>query len=290
MNIWNIFIRGLSDSLKHYRLIIYMWVGNLIFALSAVLPLYFFIQSNFEHSLSADSMLEKFSGYWLGDIVYMLRDHHPLVWWPVILAGLLYLLLQMYFTGALLGSLHSWLEEDSLSSFFSNGSSFFGKFFKLFLLTLPLYIVALIVSPVLIGKIFSGYVENAVNEWPASYVFLIKTFVIIIIFTWVNMLADYSKIVLVQDGNKGVFKAFLEAARFLARRFFRAWGLYWLLVVLFLLFSIVYMETENLIRANSLLLIGVIFFLQQIYILFRFWIKVQFYNAQMEFYLSNTTL
>jgi len=287
MNIWNIFTRGLSDSLKHYRLIIYLWTGNLLFALSAVLPLYAFVQSNFGHSLVTDNMLEKFSLYWLSDIVLMLKDYQPLVWWPMIIAGLLFLLLQIYFNGAVLGSLNSWLEEDSLSGFFGSGGRFFGKFFRLFLLTLPLYLIALLVLPALIDIIFSAYVDNAVNEWPGYYVFFLKIFFMVIVFTWVNMLADYAKIVLVQDEKIGVFKALSEAARFLIKRFFVAWGLYWLLVVFFLLISVIYMETENLIRADSVLLILGVFILQQLYILSRFWVKVQFYSDQMEFYLAN---
>ncbi len=290
MNIWNIFTRGLGDSLKHYRLIIYMWAGNLLFAASATLPLYFFVSKNFKHSLTADSMLEKFSLYWLSDIAYMLRDYQPLVWWPMITAALLYFLMQIYFTGGLLGSLNSWLEEDSLSGFVANGGRFFTKFFKLFLLTLPLYIVALLVFPALTAKAFSAYVDNALNEWPVQYVFLIKTFIMIVLFTCVNMLADYSKIIIVQEENKGAFKALISAARFVFGRYFKAWGLYWLLVLFFLLISVIYMETENLIPGNSIILIVIVFFLQQIYMLIRFWIKVQFYNDQMEFYLSNSTL
>jgi len=251
------------------------------------MPLYGFVRKHFAHSLTADRMLDKFDLYWLSDLVYLLKDVQPLVWWPIITALLLYLLLQIFFNGAVLGSLNTWMAEDSFGGFLEHGSRFFGRFFQLFWLTLPAYLVAVLVLPAVVGLFFSGWVENAVNEWPQHIVFLIKTAVMIIAFSWANLLADYAKIALVQNEGYGVLKALLSAARFIVRRFFRSWGLYWLLAVFFLLVSALYMETENMLAARNALLIFTVFLLQQLYMLARYGIKVQFFQAQMEFYLSN---
>ncbi len=287
MTVWNIFRRSFGESLRRYPLVLIMWMGNLIFALSAMMPLYAFVKNQFGHSLTVDSMLEKFNMYWVSDLAFMLRDVQPLLWWPMISALLLFLVLQIFFNAAVLGSLNAWLEKDSLSSFFENGGRLFGRFFKLFLIFLPLYLIALLVLPALVDSVSSGYVERAVNEWPGQIVFLIKTGVMILAFTIVNMVADYAKIAAAQNDRIGALRALLTGGRFLFRTFFRAWALYWLLVIFFLIVSVAYMETENLITANSAALIVVVFLLQQIYMLCRYWIKVQFYQAQMEFFQAN---
>jgi hypothetical protein len=99
-----------------------------------------------------------------------------------------------------------------------------------------------------------------------------------------NMILDYAKIRLVISDSKKVIYSFLFALKLTGRNFFQTWSLYLINLTGFFVFTIVYLETEHIMPEKSGFMVFIVFVLQQIYIMGRVFIRMNFFGSQSEFY------
>jgi hypothetical protein len=152
-----------------------------------------------------------------------------------------------------------------------------------------MYILILVLLNGIIGKLLKLFTKNAATEWPLIIVSNVKMIIFILLFSMVNMLFDYAKIRLVIEDSRKVLKETWKTLKFVVCNFFRAWGLYWIIGLLNIVLTIIYMEIAHLIPKNHLILVLIVFIWQQAYIFSRVWIKVNFFASQMQFYQSRSS-
>jgi hypothetical protein len=128
------------------------------------------------------------------------------------------------------------------------------------------------------------FTKNAVTEWPSVITGNLKVVIFILLFSIENMVLDYTKIKLVLSDSSKVFKGFLQAVKFVFHRFFRAWTLYLMVGLIFVIVSFIYLEISNALPGKNMAFILLTFILHQAYILLRLWVKLDFYAAQMWYY------
>jgi len=286
----NILKEGLSRPLRQYKLIIYLWVMNLLFSLIIVFPYFLFMKSWFGGSMSGELMLQKFSPLWLTDLVHLLKPFTLFISALIFILIILYLILQIFIKGGIIGVLNDFQEDISLQNFFGYCGKYFGRFLRLFLISIPVYLIAIGIPAAIISKVGLVFTKEALNAWPSFILYDVKLLAYIIIFTIINMVFDYAKIRVVATGNKSTLKETWSALKFVFRNFFKAWGIYWLLVLFFATGVFAYMEIEQALPANHLIFILIVFVLQQVFFLFRLWIKTVFYASQIEFYKWHVTI
>ena len=284
MRIFKSFINGISTANTNFKIIIYLWIINFLFSLMLVAPIYFMIDKNISKSLMGEKLAHGFDLFWLGDVLYKFRDFSPALIGGIIFPALLYLLLYIFLNGGIIGRLTITFENVNLKNFFSDCGYFFWRFFKLFLISIIAYVVFLGLFYRIISMILEIFTKKATTEWPLIIVSNLKIVVLLLLFTIVTMFFDYAKIRVVISNSKKVIKETLFTLKFLGKRFFKAWGLYLLIGLFFLIITFIYMEIAYIIPKNTLLLILLTFIWQQIYIFARLWIKLIFFASEIEFY------
>ncbi len=284
MRIFKLFINGISTANTNFKIIIYLWIINFLFSLMLVAPVYFMINKNISKSLMGEKLAQGFDLFWLGDVLYKFRDFSPALIGGIIFPALLYLLLYIFLNGGIIGRLTVTFENVNLKNFFSDCGFFFWRFFKLFLISIVVYVVFLGLFYRIISMILEIFTKKATTEWPLIIVSNLKIVVLLLLFTIVTMFFDYAKIRVVISNSKKVIKETLFTLKFLGKRFFKAWGLYLLIGLFFLIITFIYMEIAYIIPKNTSLLILLSFIWQQIYIFARLWIKLIFFGSEIEFY------
>lgn len=286
MGIWKSFTRGFIDTAKNYKVISYLWIINLLFSLLAVAPIYAFITKGLSESLMGDRLQMQLDFLWLGDVIYQLFESGSvlLLWVLVPAAG--FWLLYVFLNGGILGTLKDSMEKVTLQHFFGHCGYYFWRFGKLFAISLLFYLVFVGAVYGIICELSDLLLKNATTQWPLIIAGFVKMAIFILLFSFVNMLFDYAKIRLVMTDNPKVFRELLETIRFVSRNLWRAWGLYFLIGILFVLVSVLYMEVAQVIPDHSLPLMLLLFLWQQVFIISRVWIKLHFFAAQMTFYHS----
>ena len=154
----------------------------------------------------------------------------------------------------------------------------------MFLLSIPVYAVVLGLINGITGAILNIFTQNAATAWPAFIAKHVKLVVFLLSFSLVNMLFDYAKIGIVVRKETGVLKEWWNSVTFVWSHFWRTWGLYLIVGVLFLIVSLFYLEIERLIPGQSLFLILLLFIWQQVYMAAKLWFKLNLFASQIEMY------
>jgi hypothetical protein len=286
--IFNAFAKGFSLADRKRRIIIYLWIINLLFAAVAAAPIYSLIKKDLAPSLMGDRMLEKFDFFWLGDFVYKYSDIFPVILTLVLVPLIVYMLLNIFLSGGIIGRLNDEEERVRLKDFFADCGRYFWRFFRLFLLSIPVYLIFVMLLNSIAGAVMEIFTKNAVTEWPSVITANLKIVIFVLLFSIVNMVLDYTKIKLVLEDSTKVFKGFWHSVKFVFRRFFKAWALYLMVGLIFVIVSFIYLEVSTALPGHTMTFIVLTFILHQAYIMLRLWVKLDFYAAQMSYYRAQS--
>lgn len=275
MGIFGIFGHGVRETIRLGRAVIVLWVANVFFALLAVLPLAFLINKELGHSLWGNSV-RGFDFLWLGEAAYKYRHLPPvLAGWLLGVAGLFFIL-SVFLSGGVVGRLVE-RERVTPSGFFGDCGHFFWRFVRLFLLSLPFYVAVLGFFPRLLSAALKPVYDNAATEWTSLIVSNLQFLVVVLVFSIIQMLFDYTKVRLAVDNSYQVLRSFGRTMDFVLRNFGRTWGTYLLVSVFFGLGFVVFLKVLNLIPGRGLVPAALGFLWSQGFILFRLWTRVQYF-------------
>ena len=284
MGIMKIYGKGLAASVKSLRMIIYLWLVNLAFALVLVAPLYLLVQKDFGHSL-AGGRLRVGDPAWLGEMALKYQDIPAALLGGILLPVLLFLVLYIFLNGGILGRLAALPEHKiTLAGFFADCGKYFWRFFRVFLAALVGYLLLFGFVFRLVSAVFKPWIESASNELPSIIASNLRTLVSVLIFTIVQMYFDYVKVSLVAEDSRKVLKALFSGLGFIFKRFFKAWFLYLLVGVLYLVLTVLYVSVNGLFPRYGAPWFAAAVFWAQIYILLRIGIKVLFFATELTFY------
>ena len=239
------------------------------------------------HSFSAEHTLQKLDIFWLGDFIYRYMNVAPAVLGSAVLAAVLYLLLSVFLNGGIIGCLNRQEVKTTLAEFFHDGGLYFWRFFRLFLFSIPVYLIFIGIFYPLLKAFLEIFRRRAPTEWPAMIVSNLRFLVLVLLLTVVAMFFDYVKIGLVTGARKKVLKETWLTLKFIGWRFFKAWGLYLLAGLVFVTLTFFYLEIARLLPKNRPLLVLLVFLWQQFYVLCRQWSKVLFFATEIEFTREN---
>jgi hypothetical protein len=282
MSNFKILIKAMVLAFQKRRLAVRLWAINLIFTFFAVGPIFFLMMQHMSHSFSGERALQKLDIFWLGDFVYRYMNIAPALTGLIVLAAILYLLLSVFLNGGVIGALNR-ETRTTLADFFHDCGLYFWRFFRLFLLSLPVYLIVMALFFPLLRALLEIFNRRAATEWPALIVSNLRFLALVLLLTIVAMFFDYVKIGLAAGGRKKVLPETWLTLKFMKRRFFRAWGLYLLAGLVFVALTVFYLEIARILPKNRPLLVLLVFLWQQFYILCRQWSKVLFFATEIAF-------
>lgn len=283
MGNFKIVIRALALSLKKRRLAVRLWIINFIFSLFTVAPFFFLMGKHMAHSFSGEHTLRKLDLFWLGDFITGYGNIAPAVIGMALLAIILYLLLAIFLNGGIIGGLNRPETRTTLADFFHDCGLYFWRFFRLFLLSIPVYLVAMAFFLPLLRTLMNIFSRRAATEWPALIASNLRFLALILLLGLVSMFFDYVKIGLTARNSKKVLRETWITLKFIGRHFCKAWGLYLLAGLAFILLTLLYLEVARVLPQGTLLRGALVFAWQQLYVLGRQFSKMLFYATEIEF-------
>lgn len=282
MSNFKIIGNGVSTVRRNSGMILWLWLIDLLFGIIVASPIYFLFNKDFGHSPAGEG-LGRLNFIWLGDIFYKYQDLLPALAGWVLVPALLFILVSVFLNGGIIGRLAAG-EKTTLQGFFADCGKHFGRFFRVFLLSLPVYVLVFGGLIKLVSAPFNVWAKNAAGEMPVIIASNLKFLMTILLLSIVQMYFDYVKIhLVVRDGRK-VLAAAAAALSFIGRKFFKAWGLYLLVGLLFIATTAVFIAVTNVLPGTGGAALALGFIWAQAYILARIWIKVLFFAAELDLY------
>lgn len=281
---------GIKEATLQPKMIFVLWLRNFIFGL-AMLYLFFKLFSDaiaetvFAESLSFDI-----------NILFDLLFHHRQSYSMIISAGViliaLYFLVSVILYGGILTilTLPPGAKEERrrfAQTFFQGAGKFFGRFFRLSIYALILWVAFILINLLLnpLGKLLTG---RGSNEWIGFYFFWIRVAIGLFLVFLIRMILDYSRIEIVILDSRAVFLSLLKTIKLVFKKFGKTLALYYLLVLTGIALIIVFWLVRSYLPSYSspwtAMLIA--FLVAQLFIAFQGWLKIAFQSAQLVFYIG----
>jgi hypothetical protein len=277
---------GIATTFRKSRLLVILWVVNIVYAAVVVSPLAFLAQKELGHSFLG-SNVRPFDLQWLGEAVLKYQETLPAIGGGLLLAAFLFLALYVFLNGGIIGRLVDREGRAALGVFFADCGRYFWRFVRLFLLSLVFFVLTFGVVLRLLSALISSLIENARTEWTSVILSNLHFLVALLLLSVVHMVFDYARIAVVADEEAKVLKSLSHALKFLKKRFFRSWAMYLLIVAAFLAGTAVFYAVHGLLAGPTVPFVLLGFLWMQVYVIFRIWTKTLFFAAQAEFYRAH---
>lgn len=286
MSIIKAILKGLGTTLRKPRLVIILYVFNLGFAAAVLLPFFAIVQSELGYSFLG-SNVRPVDVLWLGEAALKYGDAVPAIIGQALAAAIIYFALSLFLNGGIVGRLLDREGRTTLEPFFADCGRYFWRYVRIFLVSLVFYVLTFGVVLRLLSALIRPATESAVTEWLPLILSNLHFLAALLLLSVVHMIVDYARIAVVADAEAKVLRALRHALKFLGKRFFRAWAIYLLLVLLTVAGTVVFYVVLGRFAAPAVagVVAGLVW--MQAYVLFRIWMRTVFVAAQAEYYRAH---
>ena len=175
-----------------------------------------------------------------------------------------------------------------MMEFLTGCVTYFKRFIKLLLLSV-LFIVAVLITYILIKALFGIFTKNTVTEFWPFVLFFIRIFLVIGMIAIINMLFDYAKIVVVYNDFYRIFRSVKDTILFVMMSMGKTLGLYGLYFLTSLIFLCIYLYMGSLFNITGPWTILIFFIVSQLYMIVKMFIRLCFFTGQFKFYKNSNT-
>lgn len=285
MTVFKAIGNGAGTASRRPLVLVTLWVTNLVFALLVVAPWAALVRADLGHSLLGRS-LHAVDFLWLGEVAYRYQNAAPALLAGFLVPLAIYFALSVFLNGGIIGRLLDREGRTTLQAFFADCGRHFGRFVRLFLVSIVFYALAFGVILGLFSMITARAAERARTEWTPLGLSWARTLIALLLLSLVHMVFDYARIFIVAEDERRVLRALGKALAFLGRRFFRAWLLYLLVGAGLVAGTALYFAAGGIIPGSGLAWLGIGLVWGQAFVVFRLWTKMVFFSAQAEYALG----
>ena len=288
------FFVGINEANRSWKMILPLLAANVLLSLPVIVPIFLLVFGASRGTIAAESLMaDKLDAVWLMDVANhqfpgaAIETVALQVGGLFVVMGVCYLLLNTLLTGGLIGVFNSADGLFTMRKFWGEAGAYFWRFFRLTLISLIFYGVA-----VGIYALLRWPIKNAAGQASAFESVVYKRWaamaLLALLFAFINMVFDYAKIgTAARSGRgdgKGMFRETFRAFRFAFRNFFSAFGLYLIIALVALALFIVFNTLRWSVDQSSAGRVSLAILLGQFAIAGRMWTRLVFYAAEMHLY------
>ncbi len=290
MKIIKSYFTGLIEATLRPKMIFLLWAVNFFFSSS----IYFLVSGMWNDILAwsgtSESLIHKMDYYILTDALF----HHGEQMSTVLIAGLilivLYFPVSLFFKGGILHTLRQPqpvhpedIAQKFLPRFFQGGGKYFGRFFRLWIFSLILWVAFIFVNIVLtsIGKLLTA---DGTNERMIVAVFIARIAVALFLALLIKMILDYARIKIVVEERIDIYRSFLVTLKFVFHNLGKTLILFYLLFLTAIALTAALFLLKSGIPTSTLGGAVLAFAVGQVLIYLRSWSNVTFQAGQLQFY------
>lgn len=203
------------------------------------------------------------------------------------LLSVVYVCVNSFLAGAFI-AVYSRQYPFSFTEFLSEGARWFGKFFRITLVALLVYVLFFNLFVNWINSTIVQATRAGASETAPYAYYMIRNVVVLFLFSFLSMIFDYARIRMVVDDRTSSLAASAGGTKFSFMNASTTYGLYLLLCLTGFVLIALYAIIESVIPQDSYWPLLFLFVLQQGYMLARFGLKAAFYACQTGLYQTVT--
>ena len=285
MSVMRSYSKGIQDALLRPKAAFLFWAVNALFGVFVYSQVAGALSQILARSLAGEALMKGSAVETLAEI--MTAPGAPIAGFirMVVVLFALYVFVAPFLYGGVLNDLVRPREVIGFgASFWASGGKYYGRFFRLEILSILLWIPSAAVYFVA-DKVFAAAAPDPQAEQIRFYLILARIVLALFLFFMMKMTVDYARIRIAVTETHGTLGALLWAIVFVVRKLLKSLLLYYLLGITALLGLALYLGLHSFIAETTTggVLIGL--FLTELHIFWRCFIKVAYQGAQVRFYL-----
>ncbi len=280
--IFNSIIHGFKQTLRMKRMIGIFYLTNLPLGLLVMIPFRNMLNDFAGNSLMGESLTGGINWDFIFEFFTNNSGGIKMLGGLIAVAALIYWLAGLFISGGAL-SLYMKNEGWNGSTFWGDSAKYFGRFFRLWLWSIPVFIV-------LYGIQFleTGFVRVVFGSDPYENVKFWGNAVRVglgylgIIFYYV--IFDYARMYVVETDTRRMRIALKKSVLFAVKNLWKVFGLALVFFVIGILFLLIYRVKASFLSSPNVFVIFLLIIVQQVYILLKSAMKLMLYSGQVNLY------
>jgi hypothetical protein len=283
---------GIKRAFLEPKMFVVLWLVNFVTASVIYFLFSGYLSDVIGNRLVAANFLKGFDFETFFELIIHEGEAWHWILYVAFILAFLYYWVSLFFHGGILSVLKSRGVTGELGNrnmrfapaFFQGAGKYFGRFFRLAIYSLLLWLIVGLVY-FLLNLVIKSLTAGGTNEPAIYYGFWARAIIILFLYFLVRMIGDYARIKLVAEDSKAVFGSLLFSVRFVFGSFFKTSILYYLMLITGLIIFYAYWVIQKMVPAQTLLSILIAFLIGQVFILSRGWLKIALQAAQLRFYM-----
>lgn len=274
--------KGFTLLLSNKRMLVTFYLVNLLFAIVLMIPFRSGLASYLGNSKAAIGLASGIDFPLMREFFQANASMLPAMILLFALVAILYWLANLFLSGGAF-SVFALRDNYNSDSFWAGCGRFFGRFFRLALMFVPLAAI-LLLSDALLGaipKLFYGDdVPGSVAYWMSGVRVFWRGFLLVVAF----VVFDYARIYMVLTNSPKARTALKRGAGFVLSNFRRTVTLGFAFYLLSVLLILGYAPIADVLNAPSALVVILLILLHQLYMLVRMSFRLALYGGEVEMY------
>jgi len=284
MNIFKSYRKGIQEATLRPNMVGVLWMINLFFASVIYFLFSAILKAAFGQSLLASDLLHKPNMDLLLEFLLSSGTSLGMLVTAGLVLAALFFLAGIFVNGGILHALVHQRDYESFGQvFFAGGGKFYGRFFRLSIYSLILWIPSVILYLIISGLLGIS-TKNPLNEQSSFYIVLLRIAIVLFLVFLIKMIMDYARIKIATQDSRSVFRSLLEATGFVFRKLGKTLALYYLLGLTGVAAFLIYWGIRSTFQAGSSGTIWLGFIISQLFIASRGWLRVAFQAGQLRFF------
>lgn len=276
MTIIRLYVHGMREASRRPTLIALLWLANIVLAAPAGLLFSGALGAAVGKSaapLDQEAMIEFLAGS--GGALRGITT-------ALLVAVVLSAFVSIFVFGGILHTLvRGGAGENPGQTFFAGGGRYYGRFLRLTLYSVVLWVPALALF-IPVHVLVTAVMKDSTNEPLGFALTVLRIVLALFLVFFVKMIMDYARIGIVREDTNKVYGALVEAVRFVFGRLGGTLFLYYLLGVTGLAMLAVYLGLSRLFPGSTTAAIVSVFLLSQLFAAGRGWLKIAYQAAELE--------
>jgi hypothetical protein len=286
MTITSCYKKGVTEATARPKLMAVLWLFNILFA--SILYIIFF--GAFDAAVGPSLVLKDLLK--TGDMNIILetltKPAGPFTSAfraaPIVI--LLYFLANVFLQGGVLNVLVAPRGREKFAAcFFGGGGRFYGRFLRLLIYSAVVLVPAIILF-VAVNAVLRVLGDPSRERQMVLFV-IIRVALGLFLLHLVKMVLDYARIMIATRDSRTVFRALMDAVRFVLRRLSGTLGLYYLLGLTGLAMALAYLGVKSIIGTTTAAGILAVFLITQVYIAGRGWLRAAYQAGQLKMFTAS---
>jgi len=286
MKIIKITIDSVKTVFSVPRIALYLWIMNLIAGAALTIPVAILLSESTQYNLVGDSMLRDFDYLWYTQ-VFSNNSGFPAFSLNILAAaGLVYMFFYSIFSGGIIAVYLHKIQHITVRQFLGKCIHYAPRMVGLWLISLFVFVLVMYSTYRLSEFMIDSIIANTYSDKTVYYLTYLKLLLLFAVGVFFHLVGDYSKIKAIVNHGKTVFSDYVGAVIFLLKNMKNVLYLFLLISFIAVIFWAAYFYGEGSLNQNTWILIWIVFFIQQIYMLIRILLRLIFYASEIRLYSS----